>query len=118
MIRQIISVIAGYAIFVATSLALFKVSGQNPHSDPTLIFVILTAVYGAVFSFLAGLLVPLISKTKELKVNYVLALIIAGFATFSLFKSSGNHWTQILAIFIFAPVSILGGLFYIKRSSK
>jgi hypothetical protein len=115
MIRKILGVIAGYAIFVVTSLAYFKLTGHAPHADPTLLFVILTAIYGALSAFIAGLVTQLISRTKDLKINYVLALIIAGFATFSFFKSSGNHWTQILAIFIFAPASILGGLFYIKR---
>jgi hypothetical protein len=106
MIRKILSVIAGYAIFVVTSLSLFKISGQKPHSDPTNLFVILTAIYGIVFSFIAGLVTQLLSKTRNLKINYILAFIIAGFATFSLLKSEGSHWTQLLAIFIFAPVSI------------
>jgi hypothetical protein len=118
MIQKIVSVIAGYAIFVITSLALFKLSGQDPHGDPTLIFVAVTVIYGAVFSFIAGLVTQLIARTKNLKVNYILAFIIAGFAAFSFFKSTGNHWTQLIAIFIFAPVSILGGLFYNKRYNK
>jgi hypothetical protein len=118
MIRKFLSVIAGYAIFVVTSIALFNISGQKPHSDPTNIFAILTAIYGTFFSFIAGLVTQLLSRTLNLKINYILAFIIAGFATFSLIKSEGNHWTQILAIFIFAPVSILGGLFYNKRQNK
>ena len=118
MIRKVLSVLAGYLIFVATSLALFKLSGQSPHSDPTILFAILTAAYGVIFSFFAGLIAQLIAKTKDLKINYILALIIEGFATFSFFKSDGNHWTQLLAIFIFAPVSVLGGLFYNKRKDK
>ena len=115
MIRKIVSVLAGYSIFVVTSLALFKLSGHKPHSNPTNLFVSLTAVYGAAFSFLSGLAVQLVARTKNLNLNYILAFIIAGFATFSFFKSDGNHWTQVLAIFIFAPVSVLGGLFYYKR---
>lgn len=118
MTRKILSIIVGYAIFVATSLALFKVSGQDPHSDPTTSFMIMTIIYGAIFSFVAGLVVQLIAKASDLKVNYILAFVIAGFATFSLFKSDGNHWTQLLAIFIFAPTAILGGLYYYKRKNK
>ena len=118
MIRKVLSIIAGYAIFVATSLVLFKVSRQDPHSDPTTFFVILTTIYGAVFSFVAGLVTQTIGRVTNLKLNYILAFIIAGFAAFSFFKSEGNHWTQLLAIFIFAPVSILGGLFYNKQHSK
>jgi ABC-type Fe3+-siderophore transport system permease subunit len=115
MTRKIFSIIAGYAIFVATSLALFKIAGQDPHSNPSASFVILTIIYGAAFSFVAGLVTQLIAKKADLKINYVLAFIIAGFATFSFFKSEGNHWTQLIAIIIFAPVSVLGGIFYNKR---
>ncbi|MFH6936866.1 hypothetical protein [Flavobacterium sp. YO12] len=115
MIRQILAVIAGYAIFVITSVLLFQVSGVKPHSDASGLFMGLTFVYGAVFSFLSGLVTQFISKTKNLKVNYILFAIMAGFATFSLFKSSGSSWTQLFAIFVFAPVSVLGGLFWIKK---
>ena len=118
MIRKIVSVIVGYAIFVATSVALFKLSGKDPHAEATITFMLLTAIYGSVFSCIAGFAVQRIANTKDLKLNYVLALIIAGFAIFSLFKSQGDHWTQLLAIFIFAPVSILGGFFSNKRSGK
>ena len=115
MLRKILGVIIGYAFFVVTSLALFKLSGQNPHEQATTNFQILTAIYGVVFSFLSGLILQFIAKTNILTLNYILAVIIAGFATFSLIKTDGRHWTQLLAIFIFAPISILGGLFYIKR---
>ena len=118
MIRKILGVFAGYFIFVATSLALFKLSGQDPHVQPTITFKILTAVYGMIFSFLSGLVLKLIARTKNLNLNYILAFIIAGFAAFSLMKSEGSHWTQLFAIFIFAPVSILGGFFFDKRTIK
>ena len=110
MIRKILAVIVGYAIFVITSLLLFKISGQKPHADAANFFIICSAIYGALFSIIAGYATNLISKSSTLNVNYILALLIAGFASFSLFKSEGNHWTQILAIVIFAPISILGGM--------
>jgi hypothetical protein len=118
MIRKIVGVILGYIIFAVSAVALFKLSGQAPHADPTIIFAILTTVYGAVFSFIAGLIAQLIAKTTDLKINYVLAFIMAGFATFSLIKTNGNHWTQLLAIFVFAPASVLGAQFYLKHKQK
>ena len=118
MVKQILGVIAGYAIFVVSSLVLFKVTGLDPHSQVSTNFIILTAIYGAVFSSLGGFVTQFIAKTRTLTLNYILAFIIAAFATFSLIKSNGSHWTQLLAIFIFAPVSILGGLFYINRRRK
>ncbi len=115
MIRNFLSIVAGYAIFVVTSLALFRFSGQKPHADATLVFMVMAAIYGVLFSFIAGIVTQLISGSKNLKPNYILAFILAGFAAFSIFKSEGNHWTQMLAILIFAPATILGGLFFIRR---
>ncbi len=116
MIRNIVSIIAGYAVFVITSLLLFTFSGIKPHADPTISFILLTALYGVVFSFLSGFITQLIAKTGNLTINYILALILGGFALFSLLKTEGNHYTQLLAVFIFAPSSILGGLFYCRRN--
>ena len=118
MIRQVLSVVIGYAIFVISSILLFRFSGVNPHSEVSQLFMVWTFVYGTIFSFISGLITQLIAKTRNLKINYVLFIIMAGFATFSLFKSSGSSWTQLLAIFVFAPVSALGGLFWIKRSKE
>jgi O-antigen ligase len=118
MIRKILAAIAGYAIFVITSLALFKFSGKDPHADPAISFVILTAIYGVLFSFVSGIVTSMIAKAADLKANYILAFILAGFAAFSFFKTGGNHWTQLLAVFIFAPASIFGGIFYNSRYKK
>jgi hypothetical protein len=118
MARKILSIIAGYALFVVSSLLLFNLTGQNPHKEASISFQILTAIYGIAFAFLSGLVVQRIAETNNLKLNYILTFIIAGFAAFSLFKATGNHWTQLLAIALFAPASLLGGLFYIRRNKK
>ncbi|WP_460967834.1 hypothetical protein [Spirosoma migulaei] len=118
LLKRIVSVVAGYAIFVVSSLLLFTLAGQKPHAQATTSFQLLTALYGSIFSFLSGFVVPLIAKEKTLRLNVILGLIIAGFACFSLIKSEGSHWTQVLAIFIFTPVSLVGGLFWLKRTGR
>ncbi|MEN2402996.1 hypothetical protein GKZ90_0024635 [Flavobacterium sp. MC2016-06] len=115
MIRQFLGVITGYLIFVITSVLLFKVSGVKPHAEASAAFMFLTFVYGSVFSFLSGLVTQFIARTRNLKINYIFFFIMAGFAAFSLFKSDGSSWTQLLAIFVFAPISILGGYFLIQK---
>tara|TARA_R110000765_G_scaffold423792_1_gene533213 strand:+ start:1034 stop:1387 length:354 start_codon:yes stop_codon:yes gene_type:complete len=115
MIRKILAVIAGYAIFVITSLLLFKFSGQDPHEPASTSFKIITLIYGSVFSFASGFLLKLVARNRNLNLNYVLGFIIAGFAAFSITKSTGSHWTQLFAIIFFAPISILGGIYYNKR---
>jgi hypothetical protein len=115
MVKKILGVLAGYTVYVVTSLALFKIAGRDPHQEASIPFIILTAIYGMIFSFVSGAIARMIAKTKALTVNYILALIIACFALFSLIKSEGAHWTQILSIVLFAPVSIAGG-YFIRQS--
>ncbi|RZK37139.1 MAG: hypothetical protein EOO90_25945 [Pedobacter sp.] len=115
MIRKILAVIVGYIIFAATALAFFKVFDIEAHSSASTSVMIQTAINGIIFSALAGWITQLIAKTDNLKINYILALLIAAFATFSFFKASGEHWTQLMAIFIFAPVSIVGGWLVVRR---
>jgi len=118
MIRNVAAILAGYTLFVISSLILFRVAGVDPHRPASMNFQMLTVVYGAVFSFLSGFLVQLIAKIKQIVLNYILALVIAGFAVLSLIKADGVYWSQLLAIIIFAPVSFWGGLFYIARNTK
>lgn len=113
--RTTLGVITGYAIFVISAVLLFQLSGIDPHTDVSWTVIGLTVVYGAVFSFLAGFIAHLISGTRTLTANYILACIMAAFAAFSLFKTSGNHYSQLAAIFLFAPASIGGGLMRQRR---
>ena len=114
MVRKITGVIAGYAIFSVASVAFFELTGQDSNEQATAGFQLLSAIFGAAFSFTGGLAVKYIARTKTLTLNYILACIMAGFATLSIVVSDGSHWTQILVIFVFSPVSILGGFFYNK----
>ena len=110
MIRKILGVVTGYAIFVISSIALFKISGQNPHGETTTLFKIITAGYGILFSLVAGIAARRIARQPDLTINYILAVVVAGFAVFSLLKADGEHWSQLFAIAVFAPSTILGGV--------
>ncbi len=115
VVKYVIAVIIGYATFVVSALMLFKFSGIKPHDDPTLGVMLLIVAFGLVFSFLGGVLAQLISNAGNLWPNYILATILAGFATFSLLQSSGNHYSQIAAIFLFSPASLVGGWVLVRR---
>jgi predicted membrane metal-binding protein len=116
ILRTILAVLAGYSVFVISAVLLFQLSGIDPHTDPSIGIIALTIIYGLLFSFLGGLLTQLISRTGKLTINYILACLMAGFATFSLFKAAGNHYSQLAAIFLFAPASIAGGFAYIRKT--
>lgn len=115
ILRNTLAVISGYAVFAISAVLLFQLSGINPHQDPSAGTLTMTIACGMAFSFLGGGLTQLLSKPGTLTVNFILAGIMAGFAAFSLFKTSGNHYSQIAAIFLFAPASIAGGLACLRK---
>lgn len=109
MLRKTIAVIVGYLIFAVSAVLLFQLSGHDPHGEPSSGFAIIVILYGVIFAFAGGFVTKLITNAEGLRSNYILSVIMAGFAAFSLFATTGNHYTQIAAIFLFAPVSTIGG---------
>lgn len=118
MARKILGILTGYAIFVISSVLWFRITGQAPHGPASWGFMGLTLVYGSVFSCCGGYLTALIGACTNLNTNYILAVLLAGFAAFSAFASNGEHWTQLMAIFIFAPMTLLGGYYYLKTKKN
>jgi hypothetical protein len=118
ILKAVLAIVTGYAIFVISAIALFQLSGVDPHAEPSAMFMILSIVYGILFSVIGGITTRMISKSGTLTTNYILAGIIACFAAFSMVKTSGNHYSQWAAIFLFAPASILGGFIYGNKSKK
>ena len=112
--RNIAAVIVGYLIFAVSAVMLFNLSGIDPLAETGLMTKFGVVVFGCVFSFIGGYVAKLIAAANTLTVNIVLAVLMAAFAAFSFFKSPGEHYTQIAAIFLFAPASILGG--FARRS--
>lgn len=102
-------------VFAVSSVLLFNLTHHHPHEDAPFNFKLITIAYGVFFSIMAGLVVQLIAKQKRLTLNYILAFAMFSLAGISMVLSEGSHWTQLFAMFIFAPVSVLGG--YIKNKS-
>ena len=115
MLRKILAVIAGYMLFAVSSVLLFQLSGQHPHEAAPLNFKLVTIAYGVFFSIMAGLVVQLIAGQSKLTLNFILAILMFVLAGISALTSKGDHWTQLFAMLIFAPVSVLGGYLRIKR---
>jgi len=115
VVRNIVAVIFGYFIFAVSAVLLFKLAGIDPHAETGIGTKAGVIVLGCLFAFVGGYVAKLIAAGNSLTVNIVLAVLMAGFATFSFFKSPGEHYTQIAAVFLFAPASLISG---IARRSK
>jgi len=116
VLRNIFAVIIGYLIFVVSAVLLFGLSGIDPHAEAGPMNLALVIICGCIFSFLGGYVCKIIANSRSLTPNIALFLLMAGFAAFSLFRSEGNHYTQIAAIFLFSPLSLLGG--FLRQCSE
>jgi peptidoglycan/LPS O-acetylase OafA/YrhL len=117
MVRNIIAVIIGYTVFALSSVLLFQLTGQAPHQDAPLQFKIITIFYGLFFSVAAGYVAQLIARQTKLTMNYILAALIFLLAAMSIiFSKDTSHWTQLFAMLIFAPASMIGGYLRSRRS--
>ena len=116
ILRNIAAIIVGYLIFSVSAVLLFKLGGIDPHAESGIGTKAGVIVFGAVFALIGGYAAKLIAATKALSVNIILSVLMASFAAFSFFKSEGEHYTQIAAILLFAPASLLGG--FIRRRSE
>jgi hypothetical protein len=109
ILRNVLGVVVGYLIFAIGAVMLFHLAGIDRHATPGLGTAAAVIVAGAGFAFAGGFAAKRIVATGTLKANVVLVCIMAGFAAVSLFISAGDHYTQLAAIFLFAPSSLLGG---------
>ena len=110
ILRIILGVVVGYLIFAVSAVLLFQFAGIDPHADASFSTTAGVIVFGIVFSIIGGYVCRLIAGRSSVTANYALAILMAAFAVFSLLKSPGNHYTQLAAIFLFAPASLVGGI--------
>jgi hypothetical protein len=118
IVRNIAAVVVGYLVFAVSALLLFKLGGIDPHAEAGIGTMLLVVAFGAIFSFVAGFVAKVIAASRTLSINVALAALMFAFAAFSSLQSTGDHYTQFAAMFIFAPVSILGGLVSKKVLSR
>jgi hypothetical protein len=109
--RSVVAVIAGYAIFAVSAGLLFHLSGQDPHGEATVPFMIGTVVYGVAFALLGGYVSGWIASRAPFTHGLIVAGILAVGASISLLATvgKGSLWTQLTALTAMAPAAALGG---------
>jgi hypothetical protein len=109
--RRALAVIAGYLVFAVPSGALFQVSGRNPHAPQPLSFVVLSIVYGIVAAILGGYLAAVLAGGRPGPTARAVGIVIAAVAIVSIAARPGAvpAWSQIAAIILIAPSTLLGG---------
>jgi hypothetical protein len=108
---SVVAVIAGYAIFAVSAGALFYLSGQDPHGEATVPFMIVAVVYGVAFALSGGYVSGWIASRSPFTHGLIVAGILALGAGISLLATVGNGpiWSQLTALTAMAPAAALGG---------
>jgi hypothetical protein len=107
--RNVLSVIAGYALFAVTAVLWFSLTNHPPHRAASARFELATLAYGLLFALLGGFVTQWIASRDSMTVNFILAALMIVLALISSLTSGGAHWTQYMTMFIFAPASLVGG---------
>jgi hypothetical protein len=105
ILRSIVAVVLGYALFAASAVVLFHAARRNPHASQSLKFMLFAVVYGIVFAGLGGMIAARIAPAKgTLHAGFVTLLIALG-ATLSLVArpGMGSTWSQWAALVLMAP---------------
>ena len=119
MFRNIMALVSGYLVFSLGALILYLFTDFKPNELPTLEYALISGSTGGLTAFAGGYLTAVIMKDSSRRVLWVLSSLIAGFALLSLLAQPGvTHWTQLLSIFMFAPLAFLGGSLRLHRSTS
>ena len=115
MLRSVVAVVTGYLLFGLSAFAFFSLSGHDPHAPASAPFMVISVVYGLVFSVAGGYVAALIAGRLEIEHAFAVATLVAaiGAASYIAEAPGESKWTQLSAILIIAPVAILGG--YLRR---
>ncbi len=111
MLRSILGVMAGYLVFAISGFALFHITGQPPHGEASIRFLIGATVYGMAFALLGGYLSATIAGRRPVAHGAAMAVVLALGATVSLAATVGKGavWSQVAALVLMAPAAVAGG---------
>lgn len=117
MLRSVMAVLVGYLIFAGAAIALFKISGRDPHAPAGLAFMLATTLYGMFFAAVGGFVAAGLARRWEFEHAFAVASLIAVIGAASILGSlgRGSLWTQLAAILIMAPMAMAGGQFRLRQ---
>jgi hypothetical protein len=113
--RLILSAIAGYAVFVVITLALFLGTGRDSHAAQSTPFVLAAVAIGIAAALAGGYVAALLNRKPDLNAARTVAFVIAIFAAVSMVSSRGSSWSQWAAILLMGPAALAGGVLWLKR---
>ena len=118
MIRSIISIIAGYVVWMLAVWILWAIFGYGIQDVPSTGFLILSVFFESVFGLGGGYLAAIIAKRHAVRHSTILAglFVVGGIVSVISKTSQFPVWVHLTTIFIVAPCIAVGG-FIRKRQT-
>jgi putative membrane protein (TIGR04086 family) len=118
ILRSIGVVLVGYIIFVALTLAFFKLSGYPPHQEVPPTIMLASIVVGIVAAFLGGYVAAYLAGHNPLLHGLAVGLILGLGAAVSLISTIGHGaiWSQVCALLLMVPAAAIGGVVRDRQS--
>jgi hypothetical protein len=111
VLRSIVAVVAGYAVFGASAAIFFPLMGRDPHAQAPMTFMIWTIVFGIVFAAAGGYVASAIALRKPRVHAAIVGALIAVGAAGSLVAAPGDaRGSQLAALLLMAPAAAAGGM--------
>lgn len=117
MVRSVLAVAIGYVVFSASAVALFKLSGQNPHIPADTAFMAVSIAYGVFFAALSGFIAAWLAKRWEFEHALAVSCLIAVAGAISLLTRPGQGamWTELATLLLMAPAAMAGGYLRLRQ---
>jgi hypothetical protein len=118
MLRSVLGVVIGYAIFAAAAVLLFRVANRDPRVAASVVWMIGSIAYGIMFAFLGGYVAARIAARRPIFHAGVVALIllIGAILSFVVRTGGGAIWIELAAVFLMTPAAFLGGVLALRDS--
>lgn len=120
ILRSIGAVLVGYVLFVVTTLAFFKLTGQAPHQEAPPTIMLGSVAVGIVAAFLGGYVAGYLTGRRAFVHGVAVAAVLALGATASLISTLGHGaiWSQLCALLLMVPAAALSGLARERQSAR
>ncbi len=120
ILRSIGAVLVGYMLFVVTTLAFFKLTGQAPHQAAPPAIMLGSVALGIVAALLGGYAAGYLAGRRPFVHGLAVAAVLALGASASLISTLGHGaiWSQLCALLLMVPAAALGGLVRERQSTR
>ena len=110
--RRVLGVFLGYAIFAASAVLLFALTGRDPHAPQDAVFMAGSVVCGMLFAAVGGYVSAVVAGGNARSQATWVGVIIAVGAAVSLLSgpATSSIWSRLTALIFMAPSALVGGV--------